>query len=86
MAGLSPHPSDYLRRQCFAASDPDDPDIAPTIAVPGDECIVTAIDFGHPEGSGYLQAIDETLALPGVSDASKRRIMWVNPSRLYGLS
>ena len=86
MQGLSMHPSDYFRRQCFVASDPDDPDIAYAIKQLGDECIVTATDFGHPEGRGYLQAIDETLALEDLSDESKRRIMWDNPSRLYGLA
>jgi len=85
MQGLTMHPSDYFRRQCFVASDPDDPDIAHAIEQLGDECIVTATDFGHPEGRGYMQAIDETLALKGISDESKQRIMWDNPARLYGL-
>ena len=46
---------------------------------------MTATDFGHPEGRGYLEAIGETLAIPGISDESKRKIMWDNPARLYGL-
>ena len=33
-----------------------------------------------------LDAISETLAVPGISDESKRKIMWDNPARLYGLS
>jgi len=85
MQGLTLHPSEYFRRQCFVASDPDDPDLAYVIEQLGDECIVTATDFGHPEGRGYLQAIDETLALETLSDESRRRIMWDNPARLYGL-
>jgi predicted TIM-barrel fold metal-dependent hydrolase len=85
MQGLTMHPADYFRRQCFVASDPDDPDIGYAIEQLGDECIVTATDFGHPEGRGYMQAIDETLALETLSDDSRRRIMWDNPARLYGL-
>ena len=85
MQGLSMHPANYFRRQCFVASDPDDPDLAHTIDQLGDECIVTASDFGHPEGRGYLEAIGETLALDTLSAESKTRIMWDNPARLYGL-
>ena len=85
MQGLSMHPADYFRRQCFVASDPDDPDLAHTIDQLGDGCIVTASDFGHPEGRGYLEAIGETLALDTLSAESKTRIMWDNPARLYGL-
>ena len=37
--------------------------------------------------SGFsAQAIEETLALPGLSDETRRKIMWDNPARLYGLS
>jgi uncharacterized protein len=83
--GLSLSPIDFFRRQCFVASDPDDPHIAHVIAEVGEECIVTATDFGHPEGRGFVNAIAETLALEGVSDSSKRKIMWDNPARLYGI-
>ena len=86
MEGLSMHPSDYFRRQCFVACDPDDPHLEYVIGQLGDECIVTATDFGHPEGRGYMQAIDETLAIESISDASKRRIMWDNPARLYAIA
>ena len=86
MEGLTMHPVDYFRRQCFVASDPDDPHLAYAISELGDECIVTATDFGHPEGRGYLEAIGETLAIPGIADESKAKIMWDNAARLYGIS
>ena len=83
MEGLSMHPVDYFRRQCFVACDPDDPHLAHVAATIGDDCIVTATDFGHPEGRGYAEAIEETLNLPDISDETRRKIMWDNPARLY---
>jgi predicted TIM-barrel fold metal-dependent hydrolase len=81
--GLPMHPADYFRRQCYISADPDDPGIKPVIDLLGDENIVVATDFGHPEGHRYTRAIDEVLALTGVSEQAKGRIMWDNPRRLY---
>lgn len=85
MEGLRQPPVDYFRRQCFAACDPDDPHLAWVIAEVGDGCIVTATDFGHPEGRGYANALDEILAIDSISDETRRRIMWDNAARLYGI-
>jgi hypothetical protein len=46
---------------------------------------VTATDFAHLEGRGYVHAIEDTLSLAGVSDETKRKLMWDNPARLYGI-
>ena len=86
MEGLSLHPVEYFRRQCFVACDPDDPHLAWVASEVGEECLVTASDFGHPEGRGYLDAVRETLELEGVSMELKHKIMWDNPARLYALS
>ncbi len=51
----------------------------------GDDNIVTATDFGHPEGRNYAGAAQELLGLPGVSTHSKRKIMWDNTLRMYPL-
>ncbi len=87
---LPPHlkmrPLGYFQRQCFVSGDPDDPWIKHAVESIGDDCIVTATDFGHPEGKGYTHALEDTLSLPGVSDASKRKIMWENGARLYAVS
>ena len=85
-AGAQPEPVEYFQRQCYISADPDDPGMLEVIREIGDENIVTATDFGHVEGQGYSHAIDDTLALEGVSEDSKRKIMWDNPVRLYALS
>lgn len=79
-------PWEYFLRQCFISADPDDPGIKMVIDNVGVECVVTGTDFGHPEGRAYSKAIPQTLALAGVTDAHKRKIMWDNSARLYNLA
>ena len=81
--GLSMPPVEYFKRQCYISADPDDPGIRQVIDAIGDNNIVTATDFAHPEGRQYAWAVKEMMALPGVSDDSKRKIMWDNALRLY---
>ena len=81
--GLSMFPVEYFQRQCFVAADQDDPGIKQAIEAVGDDNIVTATDFGHGEGRRYGQAVEMLLELPGVSDESKKKILWDNALRLY---
>jgi predicted TIM-barrel fold metal-dependent hydrolase len=83
--GLKKSPIEYFQKQCFISADPDDPGIAQVAAVVGDECIVTATDFGHMEGKGYIRALDDILKLELPAE-TKRRIMWDNAARLYNLN
>ncbi len=59
--------------------------IKQVIDVMGDENLVTATDFAHPEGRRYAWAVKELLELPGVTEESKRKIMWDNARKLYQL-
>lgn len=81
--GLKMLPIEYFQRQCYISADPDDPGIKQVIDVIGDDNLVVATDFGHPEGRHYSHAVEEILKLPGVSDASKRKMMWDNALKLY---
>ena len=81
---LTMPPSAYFRRQCFVSADADEAMLAQVISVLGDERIVFSTDYPHPD-SKYPHAVDSFLALPGVPDESKRRILWDNPLSLYGL-
>jgi predicted TIM-barrel fold metal-dependent hydrolase len=76
-------PSSTFSAKCYISADPDDPGIKLVIETLGDDNIVTATDFGHPEGRRYATAVKELLELPQVSDASKRKIMWDNALKLY---
>jgi uncharacterized protein len=84
--GLKLHPLEYFQRQCYISADQDDPGIKQVIEVLGDDNLVTATDFSHPEGRRYSHAIEELLALPGVSTESKRKIMWDNAAKLYNIT
>jgi hypothetical protein len=73
--GLKLNPIEYFRRQCYIFADQDDSGIKQVIEVLGDDNIVTAADFAHPEGRRYISAVKQLLELSGVSLESKRKIM-----------
>ena len=54
------------------------------IALLGDDHIVFSTDYPHPD-SKFPHAVDSFLTLDGVSDDSKRRILWDNARNLYNL-
>jgi predicted TIM-barrel fold metal-dependent hydrolase len=77
-------PSEYFRRQCFISAEVDEP-LLPRVAAELGDCIVSASDFPHPEGTfpGGVRRLCERGDL--AADAL-RRILWDNPARLYGLA
>jgi predicted TIM-barrel fold metal-dependent hydrolase len=81
---LSRRPSEYFHRQCFVATDADELVLRQVIEAIGDDCIVVSTDYPHADGL-FPDAISEFVALPGVPDASKRKILWDNCARLYGI-
>jgi len=78
-------PSEYFRRHCCVAVEPDEALLPATLASLGDDNIVISSDWPHDD-SAYPHAVDEFLALPEVSEASKRKILWDNCARLYALA
>jgi predicted TIM-barrel fold metal-dependent hydrolase len=78
-------PSEYFKRQCYVSVDPDEAVVQYTIAAIGDENIVISTDWPHDDAA-YPQAIESFLAMEGVSDESKRKILWDNCARLYHLT
>ena len=82
---LTMPPSEYFRRHCCVAVEPDEALLPSTLASLGDDNIVISSDWPHDD-SAYPHAIDEFLALPAVSEASKRKILWDNCARLYALA
>jgi predicted TIM-barrel fold metal-dependent hydrolase len=81
---LSALPSEYFKRQCFIGTDVDEDLLPSVIEDIGDDNIVVSTDYPHVDGA-YPHAVETFLALGGVSDASKRKILWDNCARLYNL-
>ena len=81
---LTMPPSEYFRRHCWVSVEPDEALAAQTMATLGDDNIVISSDWPHDD-SAYPHAVDEFLALEGVSPESKRKVLWDNCARLYRL-
>ena len=84
-ATLDLMPSEYFARQCFISMDADEYLGADVIARLGDDLLLFSSDWPHGDAP-YPRATEKVLAMEGVTDVSKRKIMWDNPRRLYGMA
>jgi predicted TIM-barrel fold metal-dependent hydrolase len=82
---LSATPSELFRRQCYVSAEMEEPTLRAVIDTLGVDCVVTASDFPHPEGS-FPDGVREFVQRGDLADTEKRRILWDNPRRLYGVS
>jgi uncharacterized protein len=82
---LSMRPSEYFRRNCWVSVDPDEDIVRYALPSMGDDNIVISTDWPHDD-SAYPRAVETFLGLEGVRESSKRKILWDNCARLYGLS
>lgn len=82
---LNALPSEYFQRQCFIGTDVDEELLAIVIDELGDDNIVVSTDYPHDD-SAYPHAIETFLRLDRVGQGSKRKILWDNCARLYGLT
>jgi predicted TIM-barrel fold metal-dependent hydrolase len=82
---LTMRPSEYFRHNCWVSVDPDDDIVRHAIPTMGDDNIVISTDWPHDD-SAYPRSVDTFLALDGLTEATKRKILWDNCARLYGLS
>src|SRR5215475_8028255 len=78
-------PSEYFFRQCYVATDADETVLASVVAAIGDDNIVVSTDYPHSDGL-FPDAISEFLALEGVGEKTKAKILWDNCARLYPLA
>ena len=51
----------------------------------GDDNIVFSTDYPHG-GSNSPEGVEEFLEMDGVSNESRKKILWDNCARLYGLN
>jgi uncharacterized protein len=80
---LTRKPSEYWSRQCFASVDADEETAKQYVDWFGDENLVFSTDYPHGD-SMYPNAMAGFRKLP-LSEASQRRILGANWSRLYGV-
>ncbi|MDI1480350.1 amidohydrolase family protein [Polyangium sp. y55x31] len=77
-------PSEYFRRQCFVAIEPDEPYLPELIRHIGEDNLLFGTDFPHLDHdsdiTGKLAPLEREL--PG---GVLGKILWDNPARLYGL-
>jgi predicted TIM-barrel fold metal-dependent hydrolase len=78
-------PSEYFYRQCYIATDADEKVLRQVVEAIGDDNIVVSTDYPHSDGL-FPEAIQEFVALEGVSDKTKAKILWDNCARLYPLA
>lgn len=81
--GQRDKPSELFRRQGFVSVEPEETLVKYVVAELGDDNLVVSTDWPHDD-SAYPHAMDTFLELP-LSDESRRKILWDNCARLYGL-
>ncbi|MCH8086905.1 MAG: amidohydrolase [Chloroflexi bacterium] len=81
---LSMKPSDYFKRQCYLVIDPDEEPAKYALDWIGDDNFIFSTDYPHPDGK-YPFSTEAFLKLP-LSDEAKRKVLWDNCARLYGVT
>ena len=81
---LSAPPSDLFRRQCFISAEMEEPNLRAVVDALGVDCIVTASDFPHPEGT-FPDGVRDFTKRDDLTEDEKTKILGDNPSRLYGV-
>lgn len=71
--------------QCYVATDADEKVLGQVVAAVGDDNIVVSTDYPHSDGL-FPDAINEFLALEGIGEKTKAKILWDNCARLYPLA
>ena len=82
--GLQLKPSEYFQRQCFISADPLERTLPAMAELVGDDVIVWATDYPHPDGlfPGAARAIAGRTDVP---EESLQKILGENAAREFGL-
>ena len=81
---LALRPSAYFRRNCFVSVEADEAPADLYVQTFGDDNVAFSTDYPHPDAK-FPHAVDRFLELP-LSDETKRKFLWTNCARLYGLA
>jgi predicted TIM-barrel fold metal-dependent hydrolase len=78
-------PWTYLKRgNLFVSCEVGEPVLPQVLAQLGDDCVIYASDIPHADREPFSVRALRTRA--DIAEASKNKILWDNPRRLYGLS
>jgi len=80
---MSLRPSDYFLRQCFISVDVEEDLVNDVTKRIGDDNVVISTDYPHAD-SHWPNAVDDFLAVD-MPSASRKKILWDNCARLYGV-
>lgn len=83
---LTMKPSEYFRRQCVISTDPEEEIGALVVQAVGDECVVWASDYPHPDAHFPGSVAKSAASLVSLSAASQRKVFADNAARLYGIT
>ena len=80
---LSRRPSDYFLRQCFISVDVEEDLVTDVIKRIGDDNVVISTDYPHAD-SHWPNAVNHFMTVD-MPSASRKKILWDNCARLYGV-
>ncbi len=79
-------PSEYFKRQCVVSTEPDEDAVDAVVQHVGDDYVVWASDYPHPDAH-FPGAVTKTLeSMAGVPAASRAKILATNAARFYGIA
>ncbi|MEE9607082.1 MAG: amidohydrolase family protein [Myxococcota bacterium] len=81
---LTMNPSEYFKRQCFVSAEVDERAAQYVVDAFGEGNLVVGSDYPHGDGS-FPHAIEAFIGVETLSEDAKRKALWDNPLRLYGL-
>src|SRR2546422_854055 len=81
---LSMLPSEYFKRQCYIALDVDEEPAVDVVEKMGADYFVVSTDYPHSDGA-VPDAMEQVFSLP-LRDEVRRKILWDNCARLYGIA
>jgi len=77
-------PSEYFRTNCFLSVEADEEPVRDYVAWYGDDNLVFSTDYPHAD-SKYPRSLECFAKLP-LAETSRRKILWDNWCRLYGVA
>ena len=85
LGGAHPITRDCLREYNIYVSTQTDDDFQYVTSYAGADNLLIGTDYGHGDTSSELNAITRFKAIEGLGEDVKRKILWDNPKRFYGI-